>query len=262
MATARRTWPDPVPVRPRRKRARRLRRFVLSLFVLAAVALLAYAYVLRVYAPGLRREATTIPTEVQSQLASHGAPYVTVDQISPNLRSAIVAIEDRRFYLHPGIDPLGIVRATIVNLTNQRVDQGGSTLEEQLAKRAIVHDDRTLRGKLRTMGLAWAIDQEFSKRQILELYLNDAYYGRGAYGAAEAARVYFGTDAANLTVPEAAFLAALPQAPSIYGSQPRSAVVTQRWQTVLHDMEQMGSITAAQETAARRAGLAFAFPNP
>jgi penicillin-binding protein 1A len=182
--------------------------------------------------------------------------------MSPSLRSAIVAIEDRRFYHHFGIDPLAIIRAVLVNLQQQHVDQGGSTLEEQLVKRAIVGDDRSLRAKLRTMALAWAVDQEFSKRQILEMYLNAAYYGQGAYGAEAAAHVYFGTDALHLTLPQAALLAALPQAPSIYGANPRSPTVLQRQRTVLRDMEQMGTISADQERVAEETPLQFALPNP
>jgi len=241
----------------------RRRRRLVGLVVLSIVAVLAArAYLLRVYAPSLRAEARAVPALVREQLAQQGASYDSLDRISPNLQHAIVAIEDRRFYLHPGIDPLGIMRALWVNLSEQHVDQGGSTLEEQLVKRAIVQQDATIHAKLRTMALAWAVDQDFSKRTILELYLNAAYYGRGAYGARAAAEVYFGTDASHLTLAQAAFLAALPQAPSIYGLHPRSATVTNREHTVLRDMEALGTITSAQESAAENAPLAFAFPNP
>lgn len=215
-----------------------------------------------VYAPGLRSEASSIPVRVQTQLAAQGATYITGDQITPDLQHAIVAIEDRRFYVHPGIDPLGMLRAVWVNATNQHIDQGGSTLEQQLVKRTLVPDDRTVHGKLRTIALAWAVDQDFSKRKVIELYLNAAYFGQGAYGAGAAARVYFGTDAAHLTLPEAAFLAALPQAPSIYGAHPSAPAVQQRVQTVLLDMTQQGYIDPAQEQSALNTRLNFALPNP
>jgi penicillin-binding protein 1A len=185
-----------------------------------------------------------------------------LDAISPNLQHAIVAIEDRRFYHHPGIDIFAIVRALWINLQAEHIDQGGSTLEEQLVKRAIVHDDSSLHAKLRTMALAWAVDQEFGKRRILEMYLNAAYYGQGAYGVDAAAHVYFGTDPAHLTLSQAAFLAALPQAPSVYGANPTSPMVIARQRTVLQDMENQGYISAQQEQAAERARLTFAFPNP
>lgn len=259
--SARRAHPRPVSARPRR-RFRRLRRLLGFLTVLVLAGIAGYAYLLQVYAPGLRAEVRNIPTLVRGGLAAHNATYVPLRQISPNLRNAIVSIEDRRFYYHPGVDPIGTARAAWIDLTTRKVDQGGSTLEEQLVKRVIVHDDRSIHGKLRTVALAWAVDQEFSKHQILELYLNGAYYGQGAYGAGEAARIYFGTDVAQLTLAQAAFLAALPQAPSIYGAHPTSTVVRARQLRVLEDMEVGGYITAAQERAAESEPLRFAFPNP
>lgn len=257
-----RTWTHAAPVRKRKRRLRAVRRLLVVSGLMTLVALAAWLYVLQVYAPGLRIEARSIPARVHAQLALQNAPYLALPQISPDLRHAIVAIEDRRFYHHPGIDPLGMVRALWVNLTSKHMDQGGSTLEEQLAKRTIVHQNSTVHDKLRTMALAWAVDQEFSKPQILELYLNAAYYGQGAYGAGAAARVFFGTDVAHLTLPEAAFLAALPQAPSIYGAAPRSLTVRERQLTVLRDMRQLGYITDQQEREASSTPLTFAFPNP
>ncbi|HEX6506985.1 MAG TPA: biosynthetic peptidoglycan transglycosylase [Chloroflexota bacterium] len=259
---ARHTWAQPVPSRAHRRRFRRLRRVVATIVIAGILLFTARAYVLHVYAPGLRAEARTVPVLVQQQLASHGDRYVTIDRISPNLRHAIVAIEDWRFYYHPGVDPLGIARALWVNVRKEHVDQGGSTLEEQLVKRAIVHDDSTIHAKLRTMALAWAVDQEFSKQKILEEYLNEAYYGQGAYGVGAAARVYFGTDAARLTLPQAAFLAALPQAPSIYGDHPTAPEVVARKNTVLSDLAKYGYISSDQATAAQNVRLTFALPNP
>lgn len=254
----RRVYVRPAPVR--RARFRWLRRLLKLVVLLGLVLLAAWIYVLQVYAPGLRTEARSVPARIRAQLAAQGARYVVLQSISPNLRAAIVSVEDRRFYEHPGIDPIGMVRAVWINLTNGSIDQGGSTLEQQLAKRAIVHDDRSVRAKLRTVGLAWAIDQEFSKARILELYLNAAYYGRGAYGADAAARVYFGTDASRLSVAQGAFLAALPQAPSVYGANPTSAVVLDRWRQVLQDMRDQGYITRAQQQEALTHPLTFAFP--
>lgn len=259
---ARHTWVQPARPPTKQRRYRRLRRFISFVLACALLLLGCWIYVMRVYAPGLRREVRAIPTLVKAEVVANGGTYVTKSQISPNLLHAIVAIEDRRFYYHPGIDPLGIVRALWINAKHEHIDQGGSTLEEQLAKRAIVHDDSTIRAKLRTMALAWAIDQEFSKSKILEEYLNAAYFGQGAYGAAAAARVYFGTDAAHLTIPEAAFLAALPQAPSIYGDHPNAPVVVARKNTVLSDMAKYGYISAAQAATAQRTHLTFALPNP
>lgn len=258
----RRTVVHAAPTRTTSRRSGRLRPFVLLLVSLVAGCLALWVFWLQVYAPGLMVEAQSIPMRVQQQVAAHGDGYVPLSSISPALREAIVSIEDRRFYYHPGVDPVGTVRAMIINLLNRHIDQGGSTLEEQLAKRAIVGDDATLHDKLRTMALAWAIDQDFPKSKVLELYLNAAYYGQGAYGPQAGARIYFGTDAAHLTLSEAAFLAALPQAPSFYGANPRSGAIMTRKNTVLADMYESGYITLAQAHAAQSAPLQFALPNP
>lgn len=256
------TWVQPTQQRRKRRRFRRLRRVLGFLVVCGLLLIAGWEYALHVYAPGLRTEVRAIPTLVKAEVDTNGGSYVTRDHISPNLLHAIVAIEDWRFYYHPGIDPLGIARAMWINAKHEHIDQGGSTLEEQLAKRAIVHGDSSIHAKLRTMALAWAIDQEFSKAKILEEYLNAAYYGQGAYGAQAAARIYFGTDAAHLSIPQAAFLAALPQAPSVYGDHPHAQPVIDRKDTVLSDMAKYGYITAEQAQAAQHTHLVFALPNP
>jgi len=107
--------------------------------------------------------------------------------------------------------------------------------------------------------VATALEQRYSKDQILEMYLNAAYYGQGAYGAGAAARVYFGAAAAHLAIAQSAFLAALPQAPSVYGANPRSPMVVQRWKTVLSDMANSQYITRAQAQTAQNTPLQFAF---
>jgi len=257
-STVRRPAPRPVPIRPTYRPRRRLRRIVILVALLAVALVAMRAYLLLVYAPGLRTEASTISGLVRAQLTQQGATYISINEISPDVQHAVVSIEDHRFYSHPGVDPLGMARAFWVNLRNNHVDQGGSTLEEQLVKRAIVHDDRSARAKLRTIAVAWAVDQQYSKLEILELYLNAAYYGQGAYGIGAAAHVYFGTDAAHLNLPQAAFLAALPQAPSVYGAHPRDPVVTARVTAVLTAMQKWGYITATQEAATENTRLTFA----
>ena len=257
---ARRVHVQAHPVQPRR--ANPVRRLLVFLVLIIGLGLAARAYVLQIYAPGLQIEAQHIPLIVRAELSQNGASYTNLGAISPKLQHAIIAVEDHRFYTHPGIDPIGLVRAAIVNVQAKHVDQGGSTLEEQLAKLTIVHQNDTLHEKLRTMGLAWAIDQQFSKAQVLELYLNAAYYGQGAYGASAAAHVYFGANVADLTVPQAAFLAALPQAPTLYGSHPTSQTVTDRVSAVLNDMVAQQFITSVEYQTAMNTRLHFAFPNP
>lgn len=243
-------------------RARAFRR-LLALVALVVLAVLAgWLYAVHAYVPRLHQEVRSIPHRVDAQLRARGAAYVPLGGISVNLQHAIVAIEDRRFYSHPGIDPVGMARALEVNITQRNVDQGGSTLEQQLVKRTLAPDDRSVPQKLRQLALAWAVDREFTKARVLELYLNAAYYGQGAYGAAEAARTYFATDAAHLSVAQAAFIAALPQAPSIYGANPNAPVIHQRWHRVLQDMRQLNYITVWQERQATAIPLSFALPNP
>jgi membrane peptidoglycan carboxypeptidase len=256
------TWAQPAPLRRKPRRFRWLRRLLKLVIFLGIVGVLAWIYLLQVYAPGLRTEARQVPALVTHQLLLQNAAYVPGRDINQDMQHAIVAIEDRRFYQHPGIDPLGMARALWINLTRQHVDQGGSTLEQQLIKRTLVPDDRSVHGKLRSIALAWAVDQDFSKAKIIELYLNAAYYGQGAYGIGEAARVYFATDPAHLTLPEAAFVAALPQAPSIFGADPHGAAIRQRQLKVLQDMEELGYITPAEQKKAAATHLVFALPNP
>ncbi len=127
---------------------------------------------------------------------------------------AFVAIEDRRFYSHHGIDPFGILRAGIRDVLRRGRAEGGSTLTQQLAKNLFLTQERTVTRKLQEAVLALWLEHKFSKAQILDLYLNRVYFGSGAYGIEGAAQRYFGKSARQLTLPEAAMLAGLVQSPS------------------------------------------------
>src|SRR6185312_7645643 len=127
---------------------------------------------------------------------------------------AFIAIEDRRFYEHYGVDPFGIVRAAVANILHRGVSQGGSTITQQLAKNLFLTQERTVYRKLQEILLALWLEQKFSKTQILELYLNRVYFGAGAYGIEQAAQRYFGKPARSLTLAEAALLAGLVKSPS------------------------------------------------
>ena len=141
---------------------------------------------------------------------------VTLDQIPDVVIQAILATEDVRFEEHSGVDLVGIVRAAVKNILDWGVVQGGSTITQQLAKSLFLNPERTIDRKIREAILAVRIERTFSKREILNLYLNQIYFGDGAYGIEAAARVYFGKNAEALTLPEAALLAGLPRAPSAY----------------------------------------------
>src|SRR6202521_141285 len=150
-------------------------------------------------------------------LATRGdtsGPPLSLKELPPYLPQAFIAIEDRRFYSHYGVDPLGVVRALAMNLLHRGVSQGGSTLTQQLGKNLFLTQERTITRKLQEFVLAFWLERKFSKQQILELYLNRVYFGAGAYGVEAAAQRYFGKSARQVTVAEAALLAGLVKSPS------------------------------------------------
>ena len=136
--------------------------------------------------------------------------------ISPWIKQAIVATEDKRFYQHRGIDIRGMARALWADVRHKGAVQGGSTITQQFVKNALTGDERSVTRKLKEAALAWQLEQKWSKDRILTAYLNTIYFGNGAYGIERAARTYFGHSAAKLTLPEAALLAGIPEDPSLY----------------------------------------------
>lgn len=183
--------------------------------------------------------------------------YVPLDQISENLQEAVVAAEDRDFYEHPGFSIKGIGRAFVSNLkTGDLTSQGASTIPQQLVKNVLLSQDRNYLRKLQEVVLAIEIDRRYSKKDILEMYLNAVYFGEGAFGAQQAAEVYFNKNASELTVAEAAMLAGVLPAPSAYspisGSEKKAY---QRQTTVLKLMEEQKFITSAQRTTASKEKL-------
>jgi penicillin-binding protein 1A len=132
---------------------------------------------------------------------------VRIDELPPYVPQAFIAIEDRRFYSHFGVDPIGIVRAAVANILHRGVSQGGSTITQQLAKNLFLTQDRTWTRKLQELVLALWLERKFTKDEILELYLNRVYFGAGAYGVEAAAQRYFGKHARHTTLSEAAMLA-------------------------------------------------------
>ena len=143
-----------------------------------------------------------------------GGEAVGLHEMSPYIPQAVMAIEDRRFYSHFGIDPLGLARAMFENITSGRFTQGGSTLTQQLAKNLFLKPDRTVERKVQEVLLALWLEQKHTKDQILEMYLNRVYFGSGSYGVEAASRRYFGKSARDVTLAEAALLAGLLKAPS------------------------------------------------
>ena len=190
----------------------------------------------------------SIPAEKNRQ-------QVRARAISPWIRKATVAIEDRRFYEHGGIDPEGIARAAVADFRARRVVEGGSTITQQLVRNLYISDERTVQRKLKEACLATKLDRKWSKQRILTTYLNQVYYGNHAYGIEAAARTYFSKPARKLTLDQAAMLAGLTQAPSLYDPFTAPAVVLARRNEVLVAMLQTNAITPRQYRRAVAAPL-------
>ena len=171
------------------------------------------------------------------------------------VKQAFVAAEDRRFYEHDGVDLWGISRALFTNIKQRSVREGASTITQQLARTVFLSQDRTITRKLREAALAYKLERQLSKEQILEQYLNYVYLGSGAYGVADAAWVYYSKTPDQLTLPEAALIAGLPPAPSVYSPLVDEEVARERRSIVLERMQQAGFITASEAEQARTSPL-------
>jgi len=194
-----------------------------------------------------------------STLAERGAPheFIPLDKMAKALPAAVVATEDRRFFDHYGVDPSGMLRAMFANLRAGRFAQGGSTLTQQLAKNLFLTQDRTLSRKIAELGLAFWLEIRLTKPEILELYLNQVYFGGGAYGVEAASQRYFGKSASDLTIPEAALIAGLLKAPSKYSPASNPGAARARARVVIEKMLEAGFISDAQETQALAEMIVF-----
>lgn len=187
---------------------------------------------------------------------------IPLEQIPTITQSAVVAIEDARFWSHRGVDPRGIARAASSNAKDGETGQGGSTITQQYVKTALLTPEKTIRRKLEEASLALSIERNYSKNLILELYLNTIYFGDGAYGIDAAARSYFGVPASQLDLPRSALLAGLIQAPSRYDPRKNPQQAVTRRNVVLRRMLELGDITQAQHDVAVAAPLELAAPQP
>jgi penicillin-binding protein 1A len=197
-------------------------------------------------------------------LVSIGPSYgqwLSYDQLPETMKNAMVAVEDRRFRSHPGVDPIGIVRSIQVRFTSGTWRQGGSTITQQLARNVFLTNNKTWTRKIREIILALAIERKFSKDQVLELYLNKVYFGGGAYGVDAASRKFFGHPGNELTLGEAAIIAGLVKAPSNYSPSSDANAAVGRAQVVLGVMRDHGDITAQQAADAAPESVVLA-PEP
>jgi len=195
-----------------------------------------------------------------SQLAERDSKhlYIPIDMLPRHVTDAVVAIEDRRFNEHIGVDFSGLARAAFANLRAGRYAQGGSTLTQQLAKNMYLSSERTMVRKLDELTLALWLEMRLEKRQILELYLNQVYFGGGAYGIEAAAQRHFGKSASALSVVEGAIIAGLLKAPSRYSPTSSPAAARRRGRVVLQAMNEAGFLNAGDLAKALMQPVRFA----
>lgn len=188
--------------------------------------------------------------------------WVPLSRVSPYLQQATIATEDRFFYRNVGVDPIAVVRALYYNLSEGEIVSGGSTITQQLARTVLLtpeeQSEKTLSRKIREAVLAVELARRYPKDKILEIYLNQIYYGNLAYGIEAASQTYFGKPATDLTLAEAALLAGLPQSPALYDPFTNPDVAKARQQVVLNLMVEAGNITQIQATAAYQEELQYA----
>ncbi len=202
-----------------------------------------------------RRPTVTLIAADGSELFTKGDLFgmpVGLGDMPPALPGAVLATEDRRFYDHFGIDPIGLIRALWTNVKAGRIVQGGSTITQQVAKNLFLTPERTVKRKIREVMLALWLERRFTKDQILTIYLNRVYLGAGTYGVAAAARRYFGKSVRQLTLYESAVLAGLLKAPSRYNPLANPARSVKRTAQVLANMVAAGKITKQAAEAAKR----------
>ncbi|HEY9747597.1 MAG TPA: penicillin-binding protein 1A [Allocoleopsis sp.] len=216
--------------------------------------------------PDVRMLRSYVPTEtthiydIKGKLLSsiHGEAnreVVPLDKISPDLKRAVIAIEDSHFYSHHGINPVGVTRALMANLEQGRTVEGGSTLTMQLVKNLFLSPKRAFSRKVAEGVLALRLEQTLTKNQILEMYLNQVYWGHNTYGVETASASYFGKHASDLNLAESAMLAGLIQAPESYSPFINYKLAKQRQLVVLRRMRELQWITPQEEAAARKQPL-------
>jgi 1A family penicillin-binding protein len=187
--------------------------------------------------------------------------WVTIDRIPRFLQNALVAVEDSRFYEHGGIDIRGIARAIVKDVAKGRLAEGGSTITQQLIKNKLLSGEKTLDRKLKEARLAIEYEQRYTKRQILEMYFNEIYFGNGAWGIAQAARIYFDKNPEELTEAECSLLAGVPKNPGRYNPLGKAALVTTRRDVVLKRMVELNMITPEKQRYLRSHPAAVVPPN-
>jgi len=213
---------------------------------------------LETYRPRLITKVLGSDDSVIKEFYTERRAQVELNNISPYLVEAVLATEDRRFYHHWGIDPIGITRAVVVNIATMSRAEGASTLTQQLARHLYLHLRKTWSRKIREMITAVQIERTYAKDEILQMYFTQMYFGHGAYGIQSAARFYFGVDASELTLPESALLIGLLQSPNNYSPYRYPNNALRRRNIVLRNMASSGYISQAEYEWAARSPIELA----
>lgn len=187
-----------------------------------------------------------VPLEVKVNEITHDKDYVTIDNISDYVEKFIVTIEDKRFYIHRGIDVFSIMGSAVSNLFAGYFKYGGSTITQQLAKNLYFSNNKTITRKIAEAFMAFKLEREYPKHKILEMYLNQIYFGNGYYGIKEASYGYFNTSPKNLDEYQASLLVGLPQAPSLYDLKLKNKSLEKRYYDVLKNLVENNDITKQQ----------------
>jgi membrane peptidoglycan carboxypeptidase len=221
-----------------------LRALVRAVFTLALLALLAVVAVYGISGYRMYREALATQSLADKVAEIRAKPGYTLHEDLPlNYIEAVVAVEDRRFYLHRGVDPISIARALWVNVSTQSLKEGGSTITQQLAKNLYFTQEKRFARKVAEAFMAIKIEHTYTKNEILELYVNSIYFGDGYYCVRDASQGYFGKEPEEMTLSECALLAGIPNAPSVYSLTRNPVLAYQRQQEVLRSMVEYGCIT-------------------
>jgi penicillin-binding protein 1A len=237
---------------------------LLILLFIFGVVVVGYVVFVRLFGdmPKISSISDYKPPSVSSVYANNGALIgeffverrypIKIEQVPQQVKQAVLAAEDVAFYSHPGINPLSILRAALKNLESGQVAQGGSTITQQVVKNLLLSPEKTVERKLKEAILSYQLEKSLSKDDIFEIYLNQIYFGNGAYGIKAAAKEYFHKELDALTLAEAALLAGLPKAPSLYSPLVDKEAATRRRRYVLQRMVEAGFISSDESAAALR----------
>lgn len=212
--------------------------FIIILLIIALAFLIGYGY----YSNKLHEKSLTQCVESVTDKDS----YVAYDDISKTYLDAVVAVEDHRFYQHGPVDYIAVLRALFTNIKNKELDEGGSTITQQVAKNIIFDQDKTIIRKIGEIFGAYDLEKNYTKNEILALYVNSNYFGNGYYGIYEASKGYYNKEPKDLNLDEASMLAGIPNAPSIYAPNINPDLAKKRQKHVLDKMVENGYITTEE----------------